>query len=103
MTEEPSTRIVLWTRKTPAIASGMVILMGTTVLVGWALNLRILTSFFPQQTSMRPNSAVAYILAGFSLWILQEANGYRPARLWRSVGQTSAVLVAALGALPLSE
>ena len=103
MTEKPRSRIVLWTRKAPAIASATVVLLGILVMGGWALDLRILTSFFPGQTSMRPNSAAAYILAGLALWFLREGEGRRSARVWQSVGQTCAVLVVVLGALTLGE
>ncbi|MEJ2007622.1 MAG: PAS domain S-box protein [Acidobacteriota bacterium] len=127
MTENLRSRTLLWTRKAPGIASAVAVLLGATVLTGWALklpviaeflsaqgarcsalcawlnSLNILTSFFPGQTSMRPNSAVAYILAGLALWLLRE-NGYRKsARVWRRVGQACALLVVAVGALTLSE
>ncbi len=128
MTEKRSSRIALWTQKVPRVAGAVVVLLGTTVLVGWAVELKvfasffpgqssrcgawcawlnsfnILTSFFPGQTSIRPNSAVAYILAGLALWILQEAQDRASARRrWRTVGQACAILVVACGVLTLSE
>ena len=103
MNEEPHSRSILCTREVPKVASALVVFWGALVLLGWVLNLPLLTSLFPGQTSMRPNSAAAYILAGVALWMLQERQGGRSLRFRRRVGQSCAVLVGALGVLTLSE
>ena len=103
MTEEPPSRIVLWTREIPKAASTLVVFLGALVLLGWVLDLQLLTSIFPGQTSMRPNSAAAYIFGGVALWMLQESQEASPSRLRQRVGQVCAVMVVALGALTLGE
>ena len=66
----------------------------------WQGPVNLLTSIFPAQTSVRPNSAVAYILAGLALWFLREGEGRRSLgkgmakrgadlrRFWSRVGRT---------------
>jgi|GEM_PF-965452 PAS domain S-box-containing protein len=128
MNEEPGSRTVLWTRNVPAIASVVAVVLGATAVMGWTLKVmsvarflsargpncralcdwlnshNLLTSFFPGHTSMRPNSAVAYIVAGAALWLLRETTyRSRSALLWRRVGQAFALLVVALGMVTLSE
>ncbi len=103
MSEEACSRVVLWTRKAPAIASVVAVFLGAIVLFGWALNFQILTSLLPRQTSMRPNSAVAYIFAGLALWLLQEGSDRSSSRVWRRLGQACAGVVVACGVLTLSE
>jgi PAS domain S-box-containing protein len=103
MSEEASSRIVLWARKAPTIASVVAVFLGALVIFGWVLHLQVLTSLIPGQTSMRPNSAVAYILAGFGLWFLQEGGGHRVSKFWRRAGNTCSVVVITLGVLTLSE
>ena len=51
-------------------ASLLVILVGSLVLVGWAFDLAALKSFGPGLQTMKPNTAVAFIVAGGSLWLL---------------------------------
>ncbi len=103
MNEEPRSRIVLWTREVPKVASILVVFLGAMVLLGWVLNLQVLTSLFPGQTSMRPNSAAAYISAGLALWMLRKRQEGGSSRLRRRIGQSCAFLVAALGVLTLIE
>jgi PAS domain S-box-containing protein len=103
MAEESCSRTVLWTRKASAAAGVLAVFLASVALLGWALNLEILTSFFPGQTAMRPNSAVAYILAGLALVFLREAGDGRSGRVWQHVGQACAVVVVASGIATLGE
>ena len=41
------------------------------MLVGWLLGIRTLTSVMPHYTTMKPNTAFCFILAGLSLWLLR--------------------------------
>jgi PAS domain S-box-containing protein len=103
MTEEPHSKIALWTRKVPTLSSAGAAFLGGLVLIGWALNVQIFTSLVPGQTSMRPNSAMAYVLAALALFLLQAGSGFSSSRVWRGVGQVCAVLIVTGGFLTLSE
>ncbi len=95
--------MVLWVRKIPTTSSIAVISLGVVVLIGWALGSQLLTSLIPGQTSVRPNSAVAFILTGFGLWLLQEGRRTLSSPVWRRVGQICAVVAIAFGLLTLGE
>jgi PAS domain S-box-containing protein len=104
MADEHHSNIALWVQRASQVASLVAILSGIVVLLGWAMDIRILKSFIPGQTSMRPNSAATYILAGVALWMLQEGRKSASSRLrWQWVGKACAVLVAAMGAITFSE
>ncbi len=47
--------------------AGALILLGITVLVGWFLGWSLLTTVMPGLPSMKPNTALVFILAGLSL------------------------------------
>jgi PAS domain S-box-containing protein len=49
------------------IAAGVVISLGTLVLVGWLLDIRVLKSIYPTWISMKSNTAVTFMLAGACL------------------------------------
>ena len=46
-------------------------LMGVTVFVGWVTGSDILRTFTPQGIMMLPNTSVAFIVAGITLWLLR--------------------------------
>ncbi len=46
-------------------------LIGCVVLFGWFSHIAILKSFFPDIVTMKFNTALCFILLGFSLWLLQ--------------------------------
>ena len=48
-------------------------LIGALVLFGWATEIEILTTLLPGQIVMLPNCAVAFVLAGISLWLQRPA------------------------------
>ncbi len=52
-------------------ASIVVIAIGCTVILGWIFDLQLLKSFLPGLLSMKANTAVCFILAGFSLLLQQ--------------------------------
>ena len=51
-----------------AFASGLVILVGALVSVGWALDLAALKSVVPGWPTMAPLTALAFLLSGAALW-----------------------------------
>lgn len=48
-------------------AGAMAIFVGSLVLVGWTLDVAALKSLRPDWVSMKPNTAVAFILTGLGL------------------------------------
>jgi hypothetical protein len=81
-------------------ASAFVILVGFIVLVGWMLDIVTLKSVFPDLVTMKANTALAFLLAGMSLWLLQRK---RPETLACRTAQGCALIVALVGLLTLSE
>jgi two-component system cell cycle sensor histidine kinase/response regulator CckA len=85
-------------------ASAAVFLGGFVSLTGWWLDNDTLKSLIPENFAMRPNAALAFLLAGFSLWILRtELPGQAPAQRLRRLAQLAALGVALIGLLTLSE
>lgn len=84
----------------PAVASGLGICVSFLVLTGWALNLSTLRSVIPGQPQMVPITAVTFILASVSVWMLRrEKRSHRAYRLtW-----ICAVAVILIGLLTLAE
>jgi two-component system, sensor histidine kinase and response regulator len=79
--------------------------VGGLVLVGWVFGIRALTSVMPHYTTMKPNTAFCFVLAGLSLWLSRppsktvEFNKPEQNRL----RQFCALLVAFVGLLTLGE
>ena len=84
----------------PAFGSATAVLVGCMVLVGWILDSATLKSVVPGLVTMKANTALAFILAGASLWLLRAER--IPPRARRSA-RAGAGLVVAIGALTLSE
>ena len=79
-------------------AAAAVIVMGSLVLLGWILDVNTLRSIIPGMTAMNPGgTAVAFLLAGVSLWI-QSAPA---SRRRRTVALTCAGAVVLLALLRL--
>ena len=87
-------------RFTPRSASFVVISLGCLGLAGWTLELENFKTVFPGSPAMVPNTAVAVVLAGLSLWLVQSQScGERTRRL----GQACALAVTLIGAVTLCE
>lgn len=71
---------------------------GLVVLVGWVLDLPHLTTIVPGFAAMKPNTAVGFLLAAFSLTLLLRET--KPCIVF---GRILAFLVFALGAVTTSE
>ena len=82
----------------PRIAAVTAAAVGAAALVGWAFDLPVLTSIVPGLSSMKANTAVAFILAGVSLWLwdAHSKNGVL-------IGTACATVVATIGLLTISE
>ena len=58
-------------RLVPQVASAFGVLVACAVLIGWALDIGRLRSVLPNQPQMVPNTALCFILASVSLWLLR--------------------------------
>jgi len=80
--------------------SATAIVVGLLVLVGWALDIEILKRGVPGLVSMKANTAIAFILSGITLWLLQ-ADQVGPRT--RPIAHVYAFIVTVIGALTLIE
>ena len=80
------------------MASILAVLVGCVVLVGWTLDIGVLERVLPGLVAMNPVSAVAFVLAGVSAWLLQEERAGRGAR---RIARACALAVALVGLLKL--
>lgn len=80
------------------VAAAVATLEGAIVLCGWAFDARSLTSVLPGQATMKPNTALAFVLGGTALWL-----SLRGGRAPRGVAIVSSAIVFAVGALTMSE
>jgi signal transduction histidine kinase/CheY-like chemotaxis protein len=91
-------RVVTWLRAFPPAACIAVVCVGGLVLFGWLSDIESLRSVLPGLTAMNPATALAFILASVSLWLLrnEQADGQR-----RRIGKACAAAVALVGVLRL--
>ena len=80
--------------------SATAIVVGLLVLVGWISDIPSLKSVLPSLAAMKANTALAFILAGVSLCLLQRE---QTSQSTRRIGQACAAVVALVGMLTLSE
>ncbi len=74
--------------------------VGAAALLGWLLDVPVLKSFVPGLVTMKANAALAFVLAGLSLHLLQP--GPHAAR-WHLLAQAAAAGTALIGAVTLSQ
>jgi signal transduction histidine kinase len=79
-------------------ASAIAILVGCSVLVGWTLDVDVLKRILPGLVAMNPTTAIAFVLAGMSLWLLRAQN---TASRLRRIAQGFAFAVALVGLIKL--
>jgi PAS domain S-box-containing protein len=89
-----------------SFAGPLAMAVGGLVLVGWLFGVRTLTSVMPHFTTMKPNTAFCFMVAGLSLWLLRlrssQAVQFNRSKHHR-LGQFCALLVAFVGFLSLGE
>jgi two-component system cell cycle sensor histidine kinase/response regulator CckA len=56
-------------------ASAATVVAGSLALLGWLPGIPLLTSILPGLASMKPNTALCFVLAGVSLWLIQVGPG----------------------------
>jgi signal transduction histidine kinase len=83
-------------------ASGLLVLAGGAVLIGWTLGVQPLMRRLPTQTAMNPMTALAFVAAGVSLARLARVPGARE-KPRDGVALALAALVALVGALKLAD
>lgn len=60
-------------RKIAKILSGIVIVTGIMVIIGWIFDIGILTSISPEWVSMKLSTAIAFVLSGVTLYFIAKA------------------------------
>ena len=76
MTGTSIPRLLVGLRRFAQAGGVVVMLLGCAVLIGWAIDAPVLRSIVPGLTSMNPGSALAFLLAGVSVWT---QSSHRPA------------------------
>jgi len=88
-----------------SVAGLVAMAAGTIVLVGWLAGLRMLTSVIPDYATIKVNTALCFVLAGLSLWLLRRSSvqptAFHPNQ--GRLGQVCALLVGAVGLLTIGE
>ena len=86
--------------KLPRLLGSLVIILGVSGMLGWALNISALKGVFSGLETMKANTALGMLLGGLELALLSQKKKNMPLRLCTAA---LAVAIAALGALTLSE
>jgi len=76
------------------------VLLGCAVLCGWKLHITVLLSVFAGSVNMKPNTALAVLLSGVSLWLLCPDE---PGKWKARVGGFLGFLVTLIGAASMAE
>jgi diguanylate cyclase (GGDEF)-like protein/PAS domain S-box-containing protein len=87
-------------RSISAIASSLLVIMGSLVLAGWICDIPLLKSVSPAWVSMKVNTAVCFVLNGLSLWCLRDEQATLRVR---RLGQGCAALVMLIALPTLGE
>jgi PAS domain S-box-containing protein len=82
------------------ISSGIAILVGCLVLVGWTLDIAVLKSILPGLATMKANTALCFILAGVSLGLRSRT---RSRAFIPQLASGCAIAISAIGLLTLSQ
>ena len=97
---EKDSRFVKNLKTFSKLAGLLTIVVGLTVIVGWAFNISILKSILPSELSMRPNAALSFMLSSIVFVILLHSN---TGILGKRIGQLIALAVFILALLTLIE
>ncbi len=99
MDHNSHTRLILLTNALPRLAGATAIAVGSSVIVGWILDVPLLKSLSPDMLSMKANAASNFVLAGIAL-LLHSVPG---AGNWRRTARFLASLVFLVGLLTVAE
>ncbi|MBD0385333.1 MAG: PAS domain S-box protein [Nostoc sp. C3-bin3] len=75
-----------------------VTLVGFVVLIGWYFDIQVLKSILPESVSMKPNTALGFVVSGLALNFLHSTR-----KLKRRISQGLALAIALLGLLTMSQ
>ncbi|MFZ3065278.1 MAG: ATP-binding protein [Nitrospirota bacterium] len=100
MISQSDPRLAVLFRSISKIAGAIAIFIGALALVGWMMDITIFKSVAPWLASMKANTALAFLLSGISLWLLQ-GDIIRPWSL--RIARLCAFLTLLIGLLTLSE
>ncbi len=106
---QSNTRLCAVLGSCASAASAAAMAVGLLVLIGWMLDVAALTSISPAWVTMKPNTALAFVLAGVALWIVHatparstvETPQSNPSKV--RIAHASAAIVALIGLLTLSQ
>lgn len=97
----PDLRLVAAFRRAAAVAAVSTASLGVAVLLGWLLGIGFLKSLSPAWVTMKPLTAIAFVLSGFALLVLRTDPPHSQAR--RAAGMGAAGLAATIGLATLVE
>jgi PAS domain S-box-containing protein len=97
---DSSVRVIRWFKSYSEATGIILVLLGGLVLVGWWLRLEVLKSGIPGWRSTKPVTALTFILAGVSLWLLRRDPRDSSWKAWPTfIGRFCAALVSLIGFL----
>ncbi|HJQ30043.1 MAG TPA: response regulator [Rubrobacter sp.] len=91
-------RLVSFLKRFSRASSIVAVLVAGVVLAGWKLDIGALKRVLPGLVAMNPVTAIGFILAGISLWLLQLELADRR---WTRIARACALVVALIGLLKL--
>ena len=100
MASQLNPRILTSYRRISRITGGIVITLGSLVLVGWLIDISTLKSALPGLATMKANTALAFVLTGISLWLSTTKREHDQIDL---IAKICAGLTVLIGLLTLSE
>lgn len=105
MSGEAESRIVRNCRRFSKAVGALAIIVGCLALLGWLLGVPALTSIFPGLATMKPNTALCFVLAGVSLCLIQSQSDHMSdaASRWNRVARILSGAIALMGLLALAE
>lgn len=96
MESQLDSRLLAFHRDASRVAAGAVLAVGLLVLAGWLFDIPTLKSFFPGFDTMKANTALAFVLAGISLWLATRESENQQTNLFGKVCATIIVLISLL-------
>lgn len=100
MAAQLNPRLLTSYRNASRVTSGVVFVVGFLVLAGWLFNIPALKSVIPGLATMKANTALAFALAGISLWLASTKHENE----WMDrIAKLCAALTILIGMLTLSE
>src|SRR5262249_5541255 len=96
MSSQTTPRLTASSGLVPALASGMIVLIGAIAMLGWILDIPALQSVIPGLVNIKANTALCFIALGASLWLLCDEKPSPRATLAVRILSGAAIIVGAL-------